>query len=460
MKLSWPLWALSVMLLCGCAGPKPAAFTGAPGEVRLICLDPGHFHAALVQKYTNQLIDSTVRVYAPEGPELESYLTLVESFNSRSENPTAWREKVYRGSGYLEKMLAQRAGNVVLLAGNNARKIDYLENSLTAGLNVLADKPLVIDAAGFARLEKALQSAQDKGVLLWDIMTERYDIRNILQRELMRDTTLFGTLVPGSPERPGVEAMSVHSFYKEVAGVPLRRPAWYYDVTRQGEGIVDVTTHLIDQVAWKCFPEQRIDYRKDVEVLSATHYPTALSLADFSKSTGFTQFPDFLQGALKDSVLEVMANGTIRYSLFGVHAAIEVAWVFETPPGAGDIARTVIRGTKAELLVLQDKEQGYKPTLYVQPTEGTSPAEFRSAWARAFVRLANELPGLTAVDEGTRVRIEIPAEYDSGHEAHFASVFRRYTDYLREGMPAWERDALLAKYYITTQAQKIASASR
>lgn len=38
---------------------------------------------------------------------------------------------------------------------------------------------------------------------------------------------------------------SIHSFYKEVAGKPLTRPAWYYDVTQQGEGIADVTTHLI-----------------------------------------------------------------------------------------------------------------------------------------------------------------------------------------------------------------------
>ena len=29
---------------------KPAPFTGAKGEVKLMTLDPGHFHAALVQK--------------------------------------------------------------------------------------------------------------------------------------------------------------------------------------------------------------------------------------------------------------------------------------------------------------------------------------------------------------------------------------------------------------------------
>ena len=29
---------------------KPAPFTGAKGEMKLMTLDPGHFHAALVQK--------------------------------------------------------------------------------------------------------------------------------------------------------------------------------------------------------------------------------------------------------------------------------------------------------------------------------------------------------------------------------------------------------------------------
>ena len=36
------------------AGPT---FTGAPGEVQLMTLDPGHFHAALVQKSSYPQVD-------------------------------------------------------------------------------------------------------------------------------------------------------------------------------------------------------------------------------------------------------------------------------------------------------------------------------------------------------------------------------------------------------------------
>ena len=43
---------------------QKSMFTGAKGEVKLITLDPGHFHAALVQKSMYEQVDSTVYVYA------------------------------------------------------------------------------------------------------------------------------------------------------------------------------------------------------------------------------------------------------------------------------------------------------------------------------------------------------------------------------------------------------------
>ena len=39
--------------------------------VRLVVIDPGHFHAALVQKHSyGGEVSDDVRVYAPRGPEL------------------------------------------------------------------------------------------------------------------------------------------------------------------------------------------------------------------------------------------------------------------------------------------------------------------------------------------------------------------------------------------------------
>jgi len=120
--------------------------------VRLITLDPGHFHAALVQKFMYPQVDPLVHLYAPNDDDLPGHLQRIESFNNRTEQPTRWRQKIYTGPDYLERMLAEKAGNVVVISGNNARKTDYILRSVQSGLNVLADKPMVIVPQDLERL--------------------------------------------------------------------------------------------------------------------------------------------------------------------------------------------------------------------------------------------------------------------------------------------------------------------
>ena len=148
--------------------------------MQLITLDPGHFHAALVQKSTYADVDSTVHVYAPEGKELQWHLDRIKSYNSRTENPTNWNQQVYTGYDFFEKMMAEKKGNVVVLSGNNQKKTDYILQSLQNGLNVLADKPMVIDTAGFEKLKQSFEVAAKNKLLLYDIMTERFEINTIL----------------------------------------------------------------------------------------------------------------------------------------------------------------------------------------------------------------------------------------------------------------------------------------
>jgi predicted dehydrogenase len=148
----------------------------ADGEVKLMILNPGHYHAALVQKSMYDQVGPVVHVYAPAGPEVAEYLKRIESFNTRAEDPTSWQEKVYTGDDYLEKMLAERPGNVVVTSGNNQKKTEYIKSAVDAGLNVFSDKPMCIDAEGFKLLERAFATAEKKGVLLYDIMSERFNI--------------------------------------------------------------------------------------------------------------------------------------------------------------------------------------------------------------------------------------------------------------------------------------------
>ena len=67
--------------------------------------------------------------------------------------------------------------------------------------------------------------------------------------------------------------------------MPLKRPAWFFDVTQEGEGIVDVTTHLVDLVQWECFPEQTIKYEKDIKITGARRWETKLTPAQFRQVT-------------------------------------------------------------------------------------------------------------------------------------------------------------------------------
>lgn len=452
MKHALYLFALA-FCACSPSNKNAGSEAGQDNNIKLVTLAPGHFHAALVQKEALEGVDSTVYVYAPAGQDLAAHLQRIESFNTRAENPTHWSEEVYEGNDYLQKMLSEKRGNVVILAGNNRDKTDYILQSVSAGLNVLADKPMAIDKASFAKLEEAFRVAAQKNVKLYDIMTERYDVWTEIQRRLMQNPELFGELVDGSEKEPAVTVSSTHHFYKVVAGSPLIRPVWYYDVKQQGEGIVDVTTHLIDLIHWKCFPEQVVDYKTDINLLAAKHWPTTLTKEQFALSTGAADFPDFLMPCVKDSVLNVYANGSMLYQAKGKYIDLSVIWNFQAPEGTGDTHVCIIRGTNGTISILQGAEQGFVPKLYVEAGKKADKAAYRKALDQAVADLQTDYPGVTLHAEGGRLEIVVPKELQSGHEKHFSSVIRKYIGYLNRGdMPAWEVPNMLTKYYLTTSA--------
>lgn len=454
---------LTVAGVCLLAAPLSCAASGGrvgpvSSPVRLVVLDPGHYHAALVQKTMYDQIDPTVHVYASDGPEVQEYLGRIEAFNTRADDPTAWQEEVYVGPDYLEKMQSEKAGDVVVLSGNNRRKTEYITAAIDAGLNVFSDKPMCIDAAGFADLGRAFDTAEQKGLLLYDIMTERYNRLCILQKLLVLDEEVFGELEKGSPDDPAVIKESVHHFFKYVSGQPIRRPAWYFDASQQGEGLVDVTTHLIDLVLWTCFPEQTIDYRNEVAVLGARHWPTLLTKAQYAKVTGAADFPDYLQARLNDEgVLPYYCNGDAIYRVKGVCAKLAVTWNFEAPWGTGDTHYSLVRGSRAHVIIRQGARENYQPRLYVESAPGADLGRLEEALRAAMARLQSDYPGLSLTSTRRGWQIVIPPEQLIGHETHFRHVTEQYLDYLAQGrLPRWEIDFMKAKYFITTQALELA----
>jgi len=424
-------------------------------KVRIITLDPGHFHAALLQKFMYDEIDSVVHIYAPDGSELDNHLKLVESYNSRDENPTSWKHEIYRGSDYLEKMFNEKAGNVVIISGNNKLKTNYISRAIDSGMNVLADKPLAINRNGFESLENAFAKAEEKNVVLYDIMTERYNIYYVLQRALSQDTSFFGSLEKGTIDNPAVIQESVHHFYKNVSGKPLVRPAWFFDIEQEGRGLVDITTHMVDLIQWECFPNVILNYKSDINMLSAKEWVTQLNLQQFQKSTKIDQYPDYLMKYVNNGILNVMSNGEMNYTIKGVHARVGIKWNYEAPEGSGDTHFAKMRGTKANIIIRQGREQNYKPVVYLELLNTNTNSQKKLM--DAIDNLQNQYPGLALKKAGKQWELIIPEQLKVPHEEHFAEVVKHYLTYLKgTELPEWEVPNMLAKYYTTTMAAEMA----
>jgi predicted dehydrogenase len=425
-------------------------------KIKLITIDPGHFHAALVQKTMYEDVDSTVYVYGPEGNDIQYHLDRIEGFNSRAEDPTRWHQEVYKGADFFAQMIKEKKGNVVVLSGNNQKKTEYIMASLQNGLSVLADKPMVINYAGFEQLIKAFETAKDKNLLLYDIMTERFEINTMLQKELSQIPEIFGTLEQGSLENPAITKESVHHLFKYVSGNVLVRPTWFLDTNQQGEGIVDVMTHLVDLVQWECFPDQIIDYKKDIDILNAKRWATKLIASQFKEITKWDNpnllFPEFLSPNVKaDSTLDVFCNGEINYKLKGVHAKTSVKWDYKAPEGTGDTHYSIMRGTKCNLVIRQGKEENYQATLYIEPVGKNGIEEMTIQ--NNFKSLDQDYPGLSYIKSTNGWIVKIPVSLKEGHEAHFARVTQNFLSYYKnKNMPSWEIPNMIAKYYTTTKA--------
>jgi predicted dehydrogenase len=420
--------------------------------VRLVTLAPGHFHAALIQKEMHPSIDRRVHIYAPLDGDLSAHLNRVIAFNSRPVHPTCWQVELHAGDDWMERFLRDRPGNVVVLSGKNQLKIDLIRMAVEAGMHVLADKPLIIEQNDLPELAEVVALAEKNGLALCDMMTERHEITSILQRELMDDLELFGIVEEGDPKNPGVFIESVHYLKKLVAGSPLRRPAWFFDVSEQGEALADVGTHLVDLVMWMLFTHDPIVHTRDVQVVDARRWATSLDRRQFEAITGRVDFPQELQRWLKGNKLDCFCNNQVVYSMRGLHVRLDVLWDYEAPAGGGDTHNAVFRGTRCSVVVRQ--AGGKMPELYAVPNgPGVRDrlAKRIDSWQRAW-------PGIRLIPVGDEFQIFIPDIYRSGHESHFAEVTAEFLGRVEapEQREEWENIHLLSKYFITTTGVALA----
>jgi predicted dehydrogenase len=423
----------------------------ATSQVKFVIVEPGHFHAALILKDSYPQVDPRVSVYTQLTPDLGEFLSRVTLFNTRREDPTHWQLEIHTGDGFFDRMLREHAGNAVVFAGRNREKIGRIVQSLDAGYHVLADKPWIIASSDLPKLAAALDTAERKNLVCYDIMTERYEITSILLRELVNAPDVFGDLERGTPDAPAIRARSVHYLMKTVAGVPLRRPSWFLNIDETGEGMADVGTHVVDLVQWSAFPTQSLDYRTDIHLQTARRWPTVLTKAQFTQVTGEPDFPDHLAPWVKDGRLEYFSNHAVACTVRGVHVALDVQWGWES--AAGDEYEAVFRGSKSRAEIRQKTA----PELYIVPNSAAIADAVFAALRRKIDALQPAWPGVAVDIRGGEAHIVIPEKYRVGHEAHFAQVARAFLKYMQDpkSLPAWEKSNMLVKYAITTRGVEL-----
>ncbi len=414
----------------------------------LLFLDPGHFHAALTLGAANPRLHPTVHVYAPPGPDLDAFLALAGSFNERSEAPTRWDVRVHAGDDALNRLIDERRGDAVILAGRNGTKLATLRRLHEAGLAVLADKPWLTTGDALPDLDHVTAGPP----LALDIMTERHAVIARLRQRIVARENLFGGLVTDS--EPSIDIGSVHHLFKIVNGRPLKRPTWYYDVAVQGDGLVDIQSHMTDQAQWLVDPDSTADAETNVIIDRARRWTTDVPLALFQDSTGASSFPPSVEAAVPNGVLDLACNGEIDYRLHGIRVRQRAEWRPWGPEGGGDLHSALVRGTDADIIVRQGPETAYAAELHLRAEDDRG---LERRLTEAVEDWQADFPGLAMAPSGIGFELVVTADLRSSHESHFAQVLDGFLDRLDGGRwPADEARRIRTRYALLARARDAA----
>lgn len=372
----------------------------------------------------------------------------MEAFNRRPGEPTSWRPIVQTSDHPLDHLIAERRGHLAILAGKNDRKMAAMRRLHDAGFHVLADKPWMADSSGLDDLRHTLAS----GPLAVEMMTGRHDMMSILTRKLVRERDVFGDFHVDSGQ-PAIEISGVHHLEKTVNGRPLRRPAWYFDIRVQGDGLADIPTHMVDQVQGLVAAASSNDAgpAPAPELVSARTWATQVPLALFARVTGGSVFPPGLSDLVNGEELAYRANAELAFRVGAVSAALHTRWDLSAPSVGGDTHRSVIRGTRAEIRVEQHEGTGFRRRLSVVPRGEVD--HVRGALASAVAAWQEAYPGIGVVAAGSPCEIRVPPALDVGHERHFPLLLAEFLSLVEGGgMPRDLAAATLAKYTLLSQA--------
>lgn len=419
---------------------------------RFSFLNPGHFHAALVLRATSTRISDSVLVYCDQGRELDGFVNLVNAFNTRSSYPTRWDIQVRPAE--LARVVSDGQTDVAVLAGRNHHKLEDIAAFAQAGIHVLADKPWLTESSQTRFLTSALNGPG----FAMDIMTIRHEILSRLCHEIVHSENVFGRFAASSSEHPAIELGSIHHLYKQVNAKPLRRPVWYFDSRQQGDGIVDIQSHLIEQAMWFVANDAPVS-GADVKLHSARRWSTPVDLELFTEITGDSEYPATVGNDIDSAgILQYPCNGEIVWSLNGVMIRQHAQWREREPDGAGDMHRVILRGDAAQVHVEQGPETDYSARVLLR---SATPGGFDDLARRAKNALPDwqqRFPGLELERQADALWLNAPIELDDGHESHFPLVRDQFLDIVDSGIgEVATHSRISARYRLIAAARSLAS---
>jgi len=406
----------------------------------LLFLNPGHFHAALTLRVPQARAADEIFVYASESAELRDFLALIDRFNCRAPNPTRWHPVVTTSDDPLVRLVDERRGDVVILAGRNGSKARTIRRLHESGFHVLADKPWLVEPADLEHVRASL----DSWPLAAEIMTGRHDAAAGLIKRLVGVPKLFGTL---REDGPAIEQDSVHHLEKLVDGAPRRRPWWYFDVRVQGAGPVDIPTHLVDQAQWLVDDDSAAPV-----LLSARAWSTRVPAEAFRRITGEPGFPRELEQLVDGDTLSYRCNAQLVYQIGRITANAATRWNVSSSQGGGDASHSVAHGTRADVRLEQSARTDFYRRVFVEPH--TDVAGVALGLHKTVAAWQAELPGLAVVPAGPETfEVTVPPALDGGHEAHFARVLDEFLTILdAQRWPSGLAERTLAKYTLLAEA--------
>ena len=167
-------------------------------------LEPGHFHATITPRDPNLPIDPSVQLYARSGPERDTFVALVHSFNAGDDRPTDWNLRIHDwrpGTSAGHRAARERRPR----RGGTEPKLGAIVRLHAAGLDVLADMPWLTDDAAHPDVEQVSANWS----LAMDIMTTRHEPVARLTQKMAADRELFG-MFDEQADEPAIDVQSVH----------------------------------------------------------------------------------------------------------------------------------------------------------------------------------------------------------------------------------------------------------